>query len=138
MRGSARPPAGFPPGFHTKVETRWVPRANGAPLSIWFRLPLALVADEPTSALQRAVALSDFTNAIASIVARERSELPQPYINADATLYLSRRPEGEWFSLTDHGEDADRGVGVAESLLGDTRGALGRVLQARLVNRMRA
>jgi hypothetical protein len=124
-------------GFHTRVETRWVPRAAGDPLAIWFRWPSALVEGERPSAFQCAVALSDFTNAIASIAGAERDKGGAGYINADATLYLTRRPEGEWFCLQEAAADAERGISVGETLLSDTRGVCGRVLQARLANRMR-
>jgi acyl-CoA thioesterase len=136
MRGTPRLP-NTAPGFHTMVETRWVERSASQPLTVWFRLPIALVEGETPTPLQTAVALSDFTNAIASIAARERSASAVPYINADATLYFARRPEGEWLCLQDAGSDAARGLGVSECTLSDTRGRLGRALQARLANRMR-
>ena len=133
MRGFAR--EGFPPGFHTLAQTRWVPRVAGEPLAIWFHLPAPLVAGEQASALQCAVALSDFANAVATIAGRERAPEAVPYINADATLYLSRRPEGEWFCLQEQACDNERGISVAETLLCDVRGPFGRALQARLANR---
>lgn len=125
----------IPPGFHTRIETRWVPRSADEPLAIWFRLPIALVAGERASAFQCAVAISDFANAVVSIAARERDRTEALYINADATLYLSRRPEGEWFCLQEQDSDAERGIGVAETLLCDAQGPFGRALQARLANR---
>jgi hypothetical protein len=135
MRGFKRDRDGFPPGFHNRVQTRWVPRADGDPLAIWFHLPIALVEGEQASPFQHAVALSDFANAVASIAAQERDRAATPYINADGTLYLTRRPQGEWFCLREQATDAERGVSVTETLLYDTAGAFGRVLQARLANR---
>ena len=123
------------PGFHTMIETRWPPRAEGQPLAVWFRLPVPLVAGETSTALQRMVALSDFANAIASIGARERDDNTLPYINTDTSLYLWRKPEGEWFALQEQLTRAASGVGVAESTLYDARGPLGRALQARLAYR---
>lgn len=121
-------------GFHTRVETRWVPRVEGEPLAVWFRLPIPLCAGEPTSPLVAAVALSDFANAIAAIAATERGAAA-PYINADATLYLTRTPIGEWFCLEDHGCDTERGISTAEARLYDVKGPIGRALQARLLVR---
>jgi hypothetical protein len=83
------------------------------------------------------VALSDFANAVSTIAAAERGSAA-PYINADATLYFGRRPEGEWFCLKEIAADSERGISIAEMLLFDTRGLVGRVLQARLDNRRRA
>ena len=136
MRAGAQPPQGLPPGFHTRIETRWVPRREGEPTSVWFRLPVPLVAGEAPSPLQAAVALSDFTNAIASIAARTRDTRATPFINADATIYLARRPEGEWFCLTFAGDDSARGVSITECALSDVRGVFGRAVQARIANRM--
>jgi hypothetical protein len=121
-----------PLGFHTRVETRWPPRADSEPLAIWFRLPLPLVAAESTSALQRAVALSDFANAVSSIADNQRLPVLVPYINTDATLYFSRRPEGEWFCLQELAGEAESGISVAGVSIADRRGPFGRVLQARL------
>jgi hypothetical protein len=137
MRGFPRDRTGFPPGFHTRVETRWVPRTADERLAIWFRLPIPLVADEEATPLQRAIALSDFANAVASIAARERDPAAVPYINADATLYLSRAPVGEWFCLQEEGCDSERGISITETLMCDTSGPFGRVQQARLANQYR-
>jgi hypothetical protein len=117
------------------VQTRWVPRAAGDPLAIWFRLPIALVEGEQASPFQCAIALSDFANAVASIAGQERDRGATPYINADGTLYLTRRPRGEWFCLQEQATEAERGISVTETLLCDTEGAFGRALQARLANR---
>jgi hypothetical protein len=131
MRGN-RPP-NVPRGFHTQVQTRWPARTKERGLAVWFRLPLPLVAAEETSALQRAVALCDFANAVASIGANNTLAGPEPYINCDASVYFSRRPVGEWFCLEDRGGDAEHGVSVHEVSVADEQGPLGRVLQARLL-----
>ncbi|HKU37369.1 MAG TPA: acyl-CoA thioesterase domain-containing protein [Polyangiales bacterium] len=130
MRGMRDPRV--PLGFHTCVETRWPPRAAGDPLAIWFHWPLALVDSELPSPFQQAAALSDFANAVASIADNQRENPAVPYINSDATLYFSRRPEGEWFCLQELGSDVERGISVAEVVIADSRGVFGRVVQARL------
>lgn len=121
-----------PPGYHTMIETRWVPRQQDQPLAVWFRLPIPLVEGETASSLQQLVAVSDFTNAIGSIASSERSQSAMPYINTDTTLYLWRQPVGEWFGLQEQTTQNHRGVSVAEITLHDTHGPLGRALQARL------
>jgi hypothetical protein len=128
------------PGFHTRIETRWVPRELSEPLAIWFRLPIALVAGEVPSPLQRVAALADFTNAIAGISQRERSAAPAPgggFVNVDATLYLTRPAVGEWLCLKERSVAAARGVSLAETLLFDEAGLLGTAQQARLAQRVR-
>jgi hypothetical protein len=131
MRGAPRS-SDRPAGFHTRVETRWVPRAPEQPLAVWFRMPMALVAGELASPLVSAVALSDFTNAVAAIAASARNERSAPFINVDTTLYLGRRPEGEWFCLQERGCTTERGISQAQVALFDSRGSLGHALQARL------
>ncbi|HMI90679.1 MAG TPA: thioesterase family protein [Polyangiales bacterium] len=133
MRGA--PPGERPSGFHTRVETRWVPRADEQPVAIWFRLPIALVAGEQASPLVSAVAVSDFTNAVAAIAAGMRNQRSTPFINTDTTLYLGRRPEGEWFCLQEQSCMTERGISQAQVALFDSRGLLGHALQARLTVR---
>jgi hypothetical protein len=134
MRGS-KTPRGVPPGFHTRVETRWVPAAGDTPAAIWFRLPIPLVAGETPTSLQLASALGDFANAIASISAREQDPRALPYVNTDTTTYLTRKPEGEWIGLQAHSVSALHGISVTQTALFDQRGAFGRVMQSRLVQR---
>lgn len=126
------------PGYHVRVETRWVPRAEGEPLSIWFRMPLPLVAGEPTTALQRAVQLSDFANAVGSLALRDRGVASVPFINVDATLNLTRKPTGEWFCIQSRNVELERGISVASCSLFDEQGHFGYVTQSRLLNRMRS
>ena len=126
------------PGYHMRVETRWVPRADGEPLSIWFRMPLPLVEGEPTTALQRAVQLSDFANAVGSIALRDRGVAAVPFINVDATLNLTRLPTGEWFCIQSRSVEVERGISVARCSLFDEQGHVGYVTQSRLLNRMRS
>lgn len=132
MRGG-KTPRGVPAGFHTRVETRWVPRAAGEQQAIWFRLPISLVAGERPTSLQLATSLGDFANAIASISVREQDARALPYVNIDTTTYLTRKPEGEWICLQGHSVTADHGVSVTQTALFDARGAFGRVMQSRLV-----
>jgi hypothetical protein len=139
LRGPAEPLA-MPRGFHTTVETRWVPQsAAGArgPLAIWFRLPVALVAGESASPLQLAAAMSDFGNAVVSISARNRECESPPYINTDTTLYLGRPPQGEWFGLLEERVQEGAGISVTQLALCDRAGCFGRAQQARLANSTR-
>jgi hypothetical protein len=137
MRAGRSPAPNLQVGYHVRVQTRWVPRSKSDPLAIWFRMPLPLVEGEVPTALQRAVQLSDFANAVASIAQRDRVAVPVPFINVDATLYFTRRPIGEWFCLQEGGTEFAGGISVATCALYDERGLCGRVAQGRLANRMR-
>ena len=55
------------------------------------------------------------------------------FINADLTLYVEREPVGEWICLDSQTRIASGGVGIAESVLYDERGRVGRATQALLV-----
>lgn len=124
--------AGFPTGFHTTVECRWVSRGGGARPCVWMRLPIPLVDGEQTTPLQHAAALSDFANALASLARREAG-LAAGYINADITLYLARAPAAGWIALASEHQSERSGVGFVDVGLHDANGRLGRVVQACLL-----
>ncbi len=124
--------AGFPTGFHTTVECRWVSRGGETPPCVWMRLPVPLVAGEETTPLQHAAALADFGNALASLGARAAGR-DAGYINADVTLYLARTPAPGWIALEAERQSERDGVGLVEVALSDEHGRFGRVAQARLL-----
>ena len=101
------------------------------PATAWFRLKLPLVEGQENTPLQRLAAAADFGNGIGSI-------LPWGewlFINPDLTLYVERAPAGEWICLQAQTRIADGGVGVAEGILYDRVGRVGRATQALLVAR---
>jgi hypothetical protein len=113
------------------MEVRFVTGAffDLGPATAWFRLRVPLLAGEAVSPLQRLAAAADFGNGIAS---------PLPwyefaFINADLTVYVEREPVGEWICLEAQSLIATDGVGIAESVLYDERGRVGRATQALLV-----
>ena len=57
------------------------------------------------------------------------------FINPDLTLYIERPPVGEWICLEARTRIAHGGVGVAEGVLYDQTGRVGRATQALLVAR---
>ncbi len=97
----------------------------------WFRLRSELVAGEAPSPLQRVAAAADFGNGISSPLSWDQ----WMFINPDLTLYIDRRPEGEWIALEAQTIISPEGVGIAESVLYDRRGRVGRATQALLVAR---
>lgn len=119
-------------GFHTTVEVK---RVSGVPGSgqatAWIRIPVPFVLGEEISPLVRVAATSDFGNALGHIRPSEQVG----FINADITLYLHRLPEGEWVGLETKGVAQPHGLGMVESVVHDEHGAIGRVVQALIVNR---
>ncbi len=127
--------AGMPPnmrqGFHTTVEVRRVGGFFGSGKGVgWFRIPAPLVAGEETSPLVRVAATADFGSPMGSVRLAEGVG----FINADITLYLHRLPEGEWICLEASGVAQSYGLGMAETVVHDARGPIGRVVQATLMN----
>jgi hypothetical protein len=114
------------------IEIRFVEgRFGNGPATAWFRLRVPIVPDEAPSPLQRLAAAGDFGNGISA----ELSLDEYVFINPDLTLYMDRPPEGEWIGLEARTIIVPDGVGVAESVLYDSRGRVGRALQSLLVAR---
>jgi hypothetical protein len=95
------------------------------PAVAWFRLRAPLVAGEQPTPLQRLAAASDFGNGISSAVPWST----HLFINPDLTVYVEHLPSGEWVGLDATTRVGDGGSGVAESVLFDASGRLGRSLQ---------
>jgi hypothetical protein len=57
------------------------------------------------------------------------------FINPDLTIYLHRRPAGEWVCLEAITYAQPHGIGMAESRLWDERGPIGRSVQSLLLDR---
>jgi hypothetical protein len=107
------------------VEGGW----GGGPCTAWFRLRSPLVDDEVPSPLQRLAAAGDFGNGISATLSWDE----YLYINPDLTLYVEREPVGEWICLQSETRISPDGIGIAESVLFDARGRVGRATQALLV-----
>jgi hypothetical protein len=101
------------------------------PATAWFRLRVPVVEDEEPSPLQRVAAAADFGNGIGAVLAWEE----WMFINPDLTVYIDRLPEGEWIALDASMTVAPGGVGMAESVMFDQRGRVGRATQALVIAR---
>jgi hypothetical protein len=99
------------------------------PCTAWFRLRSPIVAGETPTPLQRLAAAGDFGNGISAMLSWD----DYLYINPDLTLYLERHPVGDWICLESQTRISADGIGVAESVLYDERGRVGRATQALLV-----
>jgi acyl-coenzyme A thioesterase PaaI-like protein len=99
------------------------------PATAWFRLRHPLIAGEPMAPLDLVAAAGDFGNGIAS----ELSWSEHMFINPDLTLYIERAPAGEWVALQSQMRVTQGRVAMAESVLWDERGRIGRAIQALLV-----
>ncbi len=114
----------------TGMEMSWLsdPWSVG-PGRVWMRLRHPLLPDEPATPLVRLVATSDFGNGVSA-------ELPFEhflFINADLTIHMHRTPQGEWIGLDARTLLHEGGTGLAESVLHDASGPVGRAIQTLVV-----
>jgi len=112
------------------IEIRFVSGEwSRGPCTAWFRLVCPVVSGEPPSALQTLAAAGDFGNGISATLSWD----DYLFINPDLTLYVEREPDGEWICLDAQTRIAPGGIAVAESVLYDERGRVGRATQSLLV-----
>jgi Thioesterase-like superfamily len=112
------------------VEIRFVTGDWGDnPCAAWFRLCRPLVGSEMPSPLQHLAAAGDFGNGISAALSWD----DYLFINPDLTLYVEREPAGEWICLESQTRIWGDGIGIAESVLYDERGRVGRATQSLLV-----
>ena len=116
----------------TAIEMRWLSGDDQpGPAIVWMRLRHAVVPGEPVTPLMRAAAAADFGNGVSAV-------LPWSdflFINADLTIQVHRPPEGEWIALDARTRLTPGGTALAESVLHDRRGPVGRALQSLVVQR---
>ncbi len=116
----------------SEMEMRWLDDAAAlGPGRVWMRMRHPLVPGESPSALTRLAATADFGNGVsASLPFAE-----YVFINADLTIHLQRRPRGEWIGLEARTLLHDGGTGLAEGVLHDLDGPVGRSFQGLVVTR---
>ena len=135
--GEGRAPEFFPTGqdvgYHTAMEFKAVAGAflEPGPATFWLRMRHPLVAGEEPSALQRALIAADVGNGISAVL-DWREHL---FVNVDLTVHLERMPEDEWVCVDAITRPQPSGIGIAESVLFDRRGRIGRAAQTLLIAR---
>lgn len=99
------------------------------PADVWMRLRHPLLPDRDPSPLARVAAASDFGNGVSAALPFDE----YLFINADLSIDLDRRPQGEWIGLQARTLLHPGGIGWAESRLHDERGPLGIAKQTLVV-----
>jgi hypothetical protein len=120
------------PSYFDAMEWR---RARGTldrpgPAAVWMRLRCEVVEGEEPSPAARVLAAADSGNGISWALPLETSL----FINTEISVHLARMPEGEWVCLDARTRIGPEGVGLAESVLWDERGMIGRGAQSLLVS----
>jgi hypothetical protein len=99
------------------------------PARVWMRLRHPLVEGRETTPLARLSATADFGNGVSAALPFERFL----FINADLSIHLHRLPRGEWIGLDARTILDSGGAGLAESVLHDLDGPVGRAFQTLVV-----
>ena len=126
-------PTGADVGYHTAMEYRFVAGAflEPGPATVWMRMRHPLVENEEPSPFQRVAIAADSGNGVSAALDYRRFL----FINTDLTIHLHRPPGGEWVCLEAATRPEPHGVGMADTLLWDERGRIGRAAQTLLVRR---
>lgn len=118
------------PTFITHVEARYPPGEDSGPgpTTMWLRT-LPMLPDEEPSPFQRICPLADTGNA----VSRNAEPDEVRFVNPDLTVVLHRDPVGEWLGTSAVSHWQPDGIGLADALLFDRQGVVGRALQSLLL-----
>lgn len=118
-------------GYHTGMEFRFTEGGwlEPGPASAWLRMSAPLVAGEQPSALTRVLIAADTGNGISGALDQRRFL----FINTDLTVNLVREPSGEWIHLDAVTSLGEAGAGLADCVLSDARGPIGRATQTLLI-----
>lgn len=119
------------PAFTHGVETRY-PTGHDSqpgPTTLWLKT-VPLLPNETPSPFQRMCPLADCGNALG------RNAEPDviTFVNPDLTLLLYRDPIGEWLGSQSTGCWDSSGIGMADALLFDEHGIVGRAVQTLLLS----
>jgi hypothetical protein len=108
------------------VRGNWMEPGPGI---AWFRLNCPVIAGEPISPIARVAAAADFGSGVASPVRLTNAAA----INPELTVHVHRHPATDWVCLESGGWAQPHGVGMADTMLHDERGVIGRGVQTLLV-----
>jgi hypothetical protein len=124
-------PVGERPGYHTAMELRFVHGGflEPGPAMVWMRQRVPLVEGEPTSPLERLLVAADAGNGVSATLDWRR----YVFINTDLSVHVKRLPRGDWVGLDAVTYPEPNGIGLADTVLWDEAGRLGRAAQTLVV-----
>lgn len=121
------------PAFNgSGVQVRYPQGHDGSPgpTRAWMKT-VPLLADEIASPFQRICPLADCGNAFG----RNAEPDEVTFMNTDLTLILHRDPVGEWLGTDSVNYWEPNGIGLADALLFDASGTVGRAMQTLVLRR---
>lgn len=124
-------PTGHDEGYHTGIDVRFVRGAflECGPALTWMRMRAPLVAGMETTALARVLIAADSGNGVSG----ELDYRHWLFVNPELTVHLFRPPVGKWVCLDAATTIGAFGVGMADAVLRDERGPIGRGVQSLFV-----
>lgn len=124
-------PTGFDVGYHSAMEYRFAAGSfvTPGPATCWLRMRHPLIEGEEPSPLQRVLIAADSGNGISSTLDLDRFV----FINVDLSVHLQRMPAGDWVCLDSLTIPERTGIGLADTMLLDERGPIGRACQTLLI-----
>ena len=119
-------------GYWSANDIRLVRGGFGiaGPATAWLRLKCPVMAGEPVAPFERVAAAADFGSGIGNPL----TFVTASAINPEVSIHTFRHPEGDWVCLESGGFAAAHGVGLAETVIFDERGLIGRGAQTLLVS----
>jgi|SRR5829696_2300632 len=124
-------PVPYEVGYHSAMEVRFSAGSfrEPGPATAWMRMRVPLVDGEQPSPLSRVLVAADSGNGVSSAL-DFRQYL---FINPDLSVHLLRHPTGEWVCLRAATSIDGAGIGLADTVLYDEHGRIGRSAQSLLV-----
>lgn len=118
-------------GYHSAMEVSFISGGflQPGPASVWLRMRQPLVRGEEPTPLQRVLIAADVGNGVSATLDYRRFL----FINTELTVHLERMPSGDWVHVDAVTRAQPTGVGLAESVLGDRDGRIGRAAQTLLI-----
>jgi hypothetical protein len=103
---------------------------NPGPTKAWMKT-VPLLSTEIASPFQRICPLADCGNAFG----RNADPHEVTFMNTDLTLVLHRDPKGDWLGTDSVSYWETNGIGLADALLFDVNGVVGRALQTLVIRK---
>lgn len=125
--------------FHERLDTR--PGIDDTGRFVWMRMELGLVAGEPTSPFQMAVAMMDMTRgsglrmeaAGKQALALGDHAIPALSINVDSTSYWERPFTGEWLGMRPSVISQKDGITTVSNVRYSKSGRVGTAMSSGLI-----
>lgn len=126
----------LPPGLHFLI--RFHPSANRERPIFWVNGDADMLQDRAMTPFEQCATTADLTTVLAARMDLTRKGITKldvmGLMNTNTTIHFSRPPVGEWFGFTDSFIQISDGYGLAECVIYDEQGCIGKVTQNLVAN----